>query len=63
MSKLSPIVNIHQTGQRRWVTSFQYEGDEDVCLIDSDIGKKADSCMTDSLKCNWSKSVAVGRDK
>ena len=40
-STTSPAVNIHHTGQRHWVMSFQYESDEDVYLLESDIGIKS----------------------
>ena len=35
MSQISPSVQIHFTGNSHWITSFQFECDSNVCLLDS----------------------------
>ena len=43
-SQKSPSVYIHHTGQNHWCVSFQYETDDHVYVIDSNLGKKAENC-------------------
>ena len=59
----SPSVNIHDTGQDHWCASFQYETDDGVYVLESNLGNKAENCLTDSLQIQLDQIYGVGKQK
>ena len=55
-------INIHHTGQD-WCVSFQYETDDSVYVLDSNLDKKAKNCLTDSLQIQLAQIYDVGKQE
>ena len=48
--RTSPTVNIHHNNRGHWVCSFLFENDDSLYLLDSNLGRNVEKCLTDSLK-------------